>query len=121
MMKSLSFDNKNFFDIANIVAGLGLLLSPWYLGYAAEPNAAPNAWIAGSAVVLIAVSALFAFHQAEDWANLAVGLWAVLSPWLLGFADLSSATTAHVLAGAIVALLAAMRLWFSGNRPFSTA
>jgi hypothetical protein len=121
MMKSLSSDNKNLFDIANIVAGLGLLLSPWYLGYAAEPNAAPNAWIAGAAVALIATTALFAFHHAEDWASLAIGLWAVISPWLLGFADLSSATTAHVLAGLVVAVLAAMRLWFSGNRPFSTA
>lgn len=121
MMKSLSSDNKNLFDIANIVAGLGLLLSPWYLGYVSEPYAAPNAWVAGAAVVLIALAALFAFHQAEDWGSLAVGLWAALSPWLLGFADLSSATTAHVVAGLIVAILAALRLWFSGNRPFSTA
>jgi heme/copper-type cytochrome/quinol oxidase subunit 3 len=121
MMKPSSLDNKNLFDVANILVGLGLLLSPWYLGYAAEPNAAPNAWITGSALVLIALAALFAFHQAEDWARLAVGLWTVISPWLLGFADLSNATTVHVLAGLIAAILAAMRLWFSGNRPFSTA
>ena len=121
MMKSLSSDNKNLFDIANIVAGLGLLLSPWYLGYAAEPHAAPNAWMAGAAVVLIALAALFAFHPAEDWTSLAVGLWAVISPWLIGFAELSSATTAHVVAGLIIAILASLRLWFSGNRPFSPA
>lgn len=120
MMKSLYSDNKNLFDIANIVVGLGLLLSPWYLGYVSEPHAAANAWIVGAAAVLIAATALFAFHQVEDWASLAIGLWAVLSPWLLGFADLSSATTAHVLAGLIIAILAAMRLWSSGNRPFST-
>jgi hypothetical protein len=121
MTKSSSLDNKNLFDIANILVGFGLLLSPWYLGYATEPYAAPNAWVAGSAVALISLAALFAFHRAEEWAGLAVGLWTVMSPWLLGFAQLWNATTVHVLAGLIVAVLAAMRLWFSGNRPFSTA
>lgn len=29
MLKSLSSDNRTAFDVANIVAGLGLLLSPW--------------------------------------------------------------------------------------------
>jgi hypothetical protein len=40
MLKSLSSINRIAFDVVNIVAGLGLLLSPWYLGYANETYAA---------------------------------------------------------------------------------
>lgn len=121
MPKSVSFNSRTAFDVVNIVAGLGLLLSPWYLGYASETFAAWNAWIIGAAVALIAAVALFAFHKTEEWINLVLGLWAVFAPWLLGFAALSMATAAHVVAGLVVAIVAAANLWFTTNRPYSTA
>lgn len=40
MLKSLSSNNRTAFDIVNIVAGLGLLVSPWLIGFAAETYAA---------------------------------------------------------------------------------
>ena len=36
MLKSLSSNNRTAFDIVNVVAGLGLLVSPWLFGVAAE-------------------------------------------------------------------------------------
>ena len=121
MLKSLSSDNRTAIDVVNVIAGLGLLLSPWYLGYAAETYAAWNAWMVGAAVTLIAVAALFAFHQVEEWANVALGLWAVIAPWALGFSAVVAAMWVHVIAGLIVAVLAAVSLWLGGNRPYSTA
>lgn len=120
MLKSLSSDHRTAFDIINIVAGLGLLLSPWYLGYAAETYAVWNAWIVGAAVTLIAVSALYAFHQVEEWANLVLGLWAVVAPWALGFSAVASAMWAHVIAGLVVAILAGVSLWLANGRSYST-
>jgi uncharacterized membrane protein len=121
MLKSLSSDNRAAFDIANIVVGLGLLLSPWYLGYAAETYAAWNAWIVGVAATLIAGAALFAFHRVEEWANVVLGLWTVIAPWTLGFSAVAAAMWVHVLAGIVVVILAAVNLWFGGNRSYSTA
>ncbi|UUP19541.1 SPW repeat protein [Nitratireductor thuwali] len=121
MLKSLSSDNRTAFDIANIVAGLGLLLSPWYLGYTAETHAAWNAWIVGAAVTLIALAALLAFHQLEEWANVVLGLWAVIAPWVIGFSAIASAMWVHVIAGLVVAVLAAISLWLDSGRSFSTA
>ena len=121
MLKSLSSDHRPAFDVVNIVAGLGLLLSPWYLGYAAETYAAWNAWIVGAAVTLIAVAALFAFHQVEEWANVVLGLWAVIAPWALGFSAVAAATWAHVVAGLVVAVLAAISLWSDSGRSYSAA
>lgn len=121
MLKSLSADSRTAFDVVNIIAGLGLLLSPWYLGYTAETYAAWNAWIVGAVVTLIAVAALYAFHQAEEWINVVLGLWAVIAPWVVGFSAVVSAMWVHVIAGLVVAVLAAISLWFTTNRPLSTA
>lgn len=67
MLKSLSARNRTALDIVNVVAGLGLALSPWYIGFAADTYAAWNAWIVGAVIALIAIVALVTFHQAEEW------------------------------------------------------
>lgn len=116
-----SDNNRPVLDVVNIIAGVALVLSPWFLGYAAESAAAWHAWIAGAAVALIAAGALFAFNVYEEWANLVVGLWTVAAPWVIGFSAVAAAMWAHVIVGVIVAALAAGSLWLSGSRPLSTA
>lgn len=121
MLKSLSSNRRTALDIVNIVAGLGLFLSPWYLGYMGEASAAWNAWIVGAMVALIAIGALVSFHEYEEWANLVLGLWSIVAPWVLGFAAVTAAAWAHVIAGIVVAVLAAGNVWFVHNRPLSVA
>lgn len=84
MLKSLSARNRTALDIVNVVAGLGLALSPWYIGFAADTYAAWNAWIVGAVIALIAIVALVTFHQAEEWANVVLGIWAAVAPWAPG-------------------------------------
>jgi hypothetical protein len=123
MLKSLSLDRRTTAESVNVIAvlaGLGLGLSPWYLGYAEAGAAAWNAWIVGAGIVVFAALTLFAFHQAEDWANLALGIWAAIAPWVLGFTTMSDATAAHVVAGVVAAIIAATSLWFASKRPYST-
>lgn len=43
MVKQLSLNNQSAFDVLSTVAGLGLVLSPWYLGFATKNTAAWNA------------------------------------------------------------------------------
>ncbi|MFZ5836604.1 MAG: SPW repeat protein [Pseudomonadota bacterium] len=121
MVRSLSSSNRTVFDVLNIIAGLGLLLSPWYLGFTNETYAAWNAWIVGAAVAVIAAAALFAFHEAEEWVTLVVGLWAVIAPWALGFSAATDAMWAHVVAGIVVAVMAGASIWFVRGRQLSTA
>ncbi|ABC90051.1 hypothetical conserved protein [Rhizobium etli CFN 42] len=121
MLKSLSSKDRTAFDIVNIVAGLGLFISPWLFGFAAETYAAWNAWIVGAAITLIAVAALYAFYEAEEWCNMVLGLWTVIAPWVLGFSAVTAAMWAHVIVGVVVAALAAGSIWFSHNHPLSTA
>ncbi|MCF6126600.1 hypothetical protein EN904_02960 [Mesorhizobium sp. M7A.F.Ca.CA.001.07.2.1] len=122
MLKNLTSDSSRpALDVVNILAGIALALSPWLLGYAADAVAVWHAFIAGVITVLIAARALVAFHKFEEWANLVVGLWIVAAPWVLGFAGLAAAMWSHVIAGVVVAALAAASLWLANNRPLSAA
>ena len=107
-------------DLVNVLLGLCLALAPWALGFTGETAATRNAWIVGAAIALIALGALFAFREWEEWVNLALGVWAILAPWLLGFAAVAGAMYAHVIIGLIVGVLAALDLWMIRNRPVST-
>jgi hypothetical protein len=68
-----------------------------------------NAYITGIAIAILAIAALAAFAVWEEWLNLIVGLWALVSPWVLGFQG-TTAMTVHVIIGAAVAILAAIEL-----------
>lgn len=114
-------NNRTALDIANIVAGLALQASPWLFGFATESQAAWNAWIVGAAIAVIAAVALYAFHEEEEWVNLVLGIWAVVAPWVLGFSAVTTAMWVHVVVGIIVAVLATASIWFTHNRPLSTA
>ncbi|AZV18120.1 SPW repeat protein [Mesorhizobium sp. M7A.F.Ce.TU.012.03.2.1] len=122
MLKNLtSGSSRPALDVVNILAGIALALSPWLLGYAADAVAVWHAFIAGVITVLIAARALVAFQKYEEWANLVVGLWIVAAPWVLGFAGLAAAMWSHVIAGVVVAALAAASLWLANDRPLSAA
>ena len=45
--------------------------------------------------------------------NALFGIWMIISPWVLGFSHLGSATTSAVISGIVVLVLGAIR-FFSG-------
>jgi uncharacterized membrane protein len=106
-------------DVANVVAGVALALSPWLFGYTANAAASWNAWVVGVIIAIVAIGALVSFRQWEEWINLALGAWAVISPWVLGFSAVAAATYAHVVLGLIVLVLAAAELWLVYRRTTS--
>ena len=117
----INLNGRTTLDLAALVAGILLFVAPWALGFAAAGGAAWNAWIVGGAIALVALGALVAFNAYEEWANLALGLWAAVAPLALGFADQASALWTHVVLGLVVAALAAGRLWAGTSRPASHA
>jgi len=102
-------------DVANLVLSAFLFFSPWIFGFAAG-MASENAYIAGIVIAGLAIAALAAFAVWEEWLNLIVGLWVVVSPWVLGFQG-TTAMTVHVIIGAAVAILAAIELWMMSQIP----
>ena len=109
------WSNEKLCDFANLVLGAVLFFSPWIFGFAAGSQS-DNAWVSGIVIAGISIAALAAFAEWEEWLNLVVGLWAVVSPWVLGFQG-TTAMTVHVMIGFIVAVVAAVEIWLLHRNP----
>lgn len=92
------------------VVGAWLVSSNCVLSYAL-PESAPagldatifwNALLTGDAAILLGGMAIAAFTLWEEWADIAIGLWLVVSPWILGFADIHLAMWNVVLSGVVI-------------------
>ena len=98
-------------DWANVVLGVWLILSPAILGYAeAGTLAAPHSYAIGIAIAAFALAALYRFYRWEEGVNLALGLWLIAAPFVLGFSHIDAAAWNHVIVGVLVALDALMVL-----------
>jgi hypothetical protein len=101
------WSNAKLCDVANLILGLFLALSPWIVDYSGRP--AQNAVIAGLVIAGLSIAALAAFAQWEEWLNLLLGLWVLVSPWALGFQG-TTAAWVHIVVGILVAALAAIEM-----------
>jgi hypothetical protein len=111
-----NWSNAKLCDVANLVLGAILFFSPWMFSGFEAGAVSTNAYLTGLVIAIIAIAALAAFAVWEEWLNLIVGLWALVSPWVLGFQG-TTAMTVHVLIGAAVAVLAAIEIWLMTQYP----
>jgi hypothetical protein len=98
-------------DWLNLALAVLLFISPWALGFRDEPVAAWNAWVCSVIVAVFSIAALVNFAEWEEWVNLAIGAWLVISPWVLQFAHVRSALWTEVILGALILVLAAWEIW----------
>ena len=103
-------------DWANWLLGFWLLLSPWILHFEDQTAAMENAVILGFVLILAEVVTLSAFQVWEEWINVAVGAWLVVSPWALRGVG-SAAAADFVIVGLLAIALAAYEMWQVGRAP----
>lgn len=102
---------KRWQDWLNLLLGAWLVASPWVLNYKESlPGAARNAWIAGSAIAILAVAALSIPKSWEEVLNFILGAWVLASPWVLGFSTDNAAVLNAAIVGLSVMFLAAWNL-----------
>ena len=101
--------NTRLCDVGNLILGIVMFASPWIFSFPAGDQST-NAMIAGLIIVVLSIAALAAFAVWEEWINLIVGLWLIVSPWVLHFSG-TTAMYVHVVIGVLVALLAAIELF----------
>lgn len=117
----MSINVKHWQDPISLIAGIWLAASPWVLAYQVETRPAFNAVIAGVLIALIAFYALYEVFAWQEWANLLLGVWLSVSPWVLGFSAMQTVMLNTVIVGALVAAMAFWTLatdrdiggWFS--------
>ncbi|MFW8636549.1 SPW repeat protein [Cribrihabitans pelagius] len=102
-------------DSVNVLAGLWLVISPWVLQFQDSRLAVANAVLLGGLIALMSLAAVVNFRNWEEWLDMAVGAWLVISPWVLGLTALTFATWNFVIIGAIVLALAAWSLYEHGT------
>jgi hypothetical protein len=100
-------------DWVTLVAGIWLLVSPMVFNYAGAGPATWNAVVLGIAVIILSIIELSAPRVWEELLMVALGVWLLLSPWLLVFGSNTAAAWNAVVAGIVVGGLA---LWATSQR-----
>ena len=109
------WSNAKLCDVGNLILGGILFISPWLFSLPAGVELR-NAFISGIVIVVLSIAALAAFAVWEEWLNLIVGLWLIVSPWVLKFQG-THAMWVDIVIGIIVAVLAAIELWMMSQTP----
>ena len=104
-------DRREWQEGVTILLGVWILISPMVLGFApSQRDVTWNSWVIG--VVLLIVAAGRAAAQVpkvwQEAANLVLGTWLILSPWILAFAAHAPARNSTLVAGIVVA---GLNLW----------
>jgi hypothetical protein len=98
-------------DWANLLLGLWVIVSPWTIAHVMASPGNPagvtdaamwNHYVIGIIVAILAAVALFAFAAWEEWVNVALGAWLLISPWLLGFSASAALMWNAVIIGVLV-------------------
>lgn len=101
-------------DGISLILGIWLFFSPWLLGFAMIQGAMWNAVVFGVIIFLMSLAVLIRFHDWEEWIDGVIGVWLVISPWVLGFTVLAggsaTATANFVIVGLLVLAMAAWSL-----------
>ena len=107
-------------DWVNLLLGLWILASTWIIGRDAGSAAIVNYYVVGPAVAAFAIAALTAFQIWEEWVNLVLGTWLLVSPWFLGLSAMNAiGLNSLVIAVFIVACCGSALSEGTGGKPAS--
>jgi hypothetical protein len=96
-------------DAGNLVIGAFLILSPWVFEFDTGVQSL-NAVSSGIVIVALSIAAFVGFAAWEEWGNLIVGLWLVVSPSILNLNGTSRWYQVTIVIA--VAPLAKNEFWF---------
>lgn len=97
------------------VLGIWLFFVPWAiptnnLAASTEFLASWNFWIIGTLTTVSAGMALDELKPWEEWVNLALGMWLLISPWFIGFNHASGLMLNAAIGGLTIAVMATIAL-----------
>jgi hypothetical protein len=102
-------------DWASMGLGLLIVISPWLAQTPDNQVATVNAMTIGALVIFVGALELQFVRRWEEWGEFGLGVWLVISPWVLGYSALGTLTAMHVIFGVLVAALALLELWQDGG------
>jgi len=98
---------KRWLDGVSALLGAWLFVSPWVLGFAAAADRAAWAtWVLGAAMLILGAAAAYRPSLREEAVTLVLGVFSLISPWVVAFAGNTTATSNAVVVGVLVAAVA---------------
>jgi peptidoglycan/LPS O-acetylase OafA/YrhL len=118
-MSGSRFFNKHrtWEDWFGMLLGVLIVVSPWFPFSSHEVMDAErstmilNTFVVGMLVFGLAQLEYVALQRWEEVGEIALGLWLIASPMILGYSGDEALQAWHVVLGAIIALLGALQLW----------
>jgi SPW repeat len=104
-------EHKTWEDLATLLLGFVLMISPWIVSQTDNGTAVANAGIIGFLLILLAGFEMSRLQRWEEVAMLLLGLWMIAAPYTLGYETNTPLATVHQVMGALVSLLAVLQLW----------
>jgi hypothetical protein len=105
-------------SILNLIAGLWLIITPFRMGYYLLPAPLWNSLIVGAVVGVLALIRAFdpGRNVVLSWINLILGLWLIVSPFILhnAYHMRTLAINNDVIAGIVIAVLS---VWSAAATP----
>jgi SPW repeat len=107
---------KEWQDWLNLVLGIWICVSPWALNFTDNTSAAHTAIAIGFLIIVSEVFTFWALRLVEEWINVLLGGWLVISAWLTDVGA-SSAKVDFIAGGVAVILLAVYEIWDARRQP----
>ena len=108
-IRKLSF-SREWQDWCNLLLGIWLCLSPWVLRFPEDRAATENAVFVGFLIILAEVFTFSMLRIVEEWINVVLGMWLVVSIWTLEI-TVSAAKADLVVSGLLISSLAVYEIW----------
>jgi hypothetical protein len=91
----------------NLILGLWLIVAPFVLTFTGS-SARGDDIILGIVIAVIAACRVFGAYRSPwlSWANALLGIWVIISPWILGFSGKAQPTWNNVIVGIAITILA---------------
>ncbi len=106
-----------------VIAGIWTIISPFILGFSSAATPLYNNVIVGIVLVVLgawaALSHAVTTERTLDWINVIVGIWLLISPFVLAFSAMTNPMWNNVIVGIITIILAAWAA-LSFRRPTTT-
>ncbi|MDA9427350.1 MULTISPECIES: SPW repeat protein [Bradyrhizobium] len=101
-------------DVYNLFLAAVLFISPWLFKMTVSQGKI-DLWVTSAIIGILSLAAIIAYRDWEEWLNVLMGIWLIVSPWLLGFAH-TRAMHFGIGFGVVIVLLALLDLFLHYER-----
>ena len=103
-------------DFVSLYLGAWAFLTPWLIGHPVGSAVIASYVISGVLISIFAITGLVVFRPWPECANIVLGAWMIVSPWVLGVRAIGSLTENALLIGTLVIICSGLALRYKRSK-----